>query len=104
MATKSGDKIPRRPPAKNIESRENQLIKLAVDLAERQLAEGTASSQVVTHYLKLGSTKDRLEKDILREQKKLLIAKTDTLNSAKKSEELFEEAIEAMKKYGGVDD
>ena len=55
----------RRPPAKTVEARENQLITLAVDLAERQLLEGTASAQVISHYLKLGSTKDRLEKEIL---------------------------------------
>lgn len=101
MSNKKTVNQPKRPPAKTVESRENQLIKLAVDLAETQLMEGTASSQVVTHYLKLGSTKDRLEKEILQEQKKLLIAKTDTLKSAKKSEELFAEAIAAMKTYGG---
>ena len=55
----------RRPPATSVEARENQLISLAVDLAERQLSEGTASSQVITHYLKLGTTKDRLEKEKL---------------------------------------
>ena len=101
MASKKTNNIPKRPPAKTVETRENQLITLAVDLAEKQLADGTASSQVVTHYLKLGSTKDRLEKEILVEQKKLLTAKTDAIQSAKRSEELFAEAIAAMKTYGG---
>lgn len=101
MSTESKDNRPKRPPAKTVQARENQLIKLAVDLAEKQLSEGTASSQVVTHYLKLGSTKDKLEKDIMQEQKKLLVAKTDSLVSAKKTEELFEKAIDAMKSYGG---
>ena len=101
MSIKKADKLPKRPPANTVESRENQLITLAVNLAEKQLAEGTASSQVVTHYLKLGSTKDRLEKEILGEQKKLLVAKTEAIKSAQRSEELFSEAIEAMKTYGG---
>ena len=88
-------------PALTPESRENQLISLAVDLAERQLQEGTASSQVITHYLKLGSTKERIEKEILEKQKELISAKTDALKSAKKVEALYEEAIKAMRKYSG---
>ena len=94
----------RRPPATTPEARENQLIALAVDLAERQLMEGTASSQVITHYLKLGSTKERIEKEILEEQKMLIKAKTETLNSAKKVEELYVNALNAMKAYSGRDD
>jgi DNA-binding ferritin-like protein len=95
----SEDKPKRRPPAKTIESRENQLISLAVDLAERQLAEGTASSQVISHYLKLGSTKEILEKQILEQQKVLLQAKTEALQSAKKVEELYKNALDAMRSY-----
>lgn len=91
----------RRPPAKTIEARENQLIALAVDLAEQQLSQGTASSQVITHYLKLGSTKERLEKDILEQQKHLLQAKTEAIQSAKKVEELYKNALNAMKSYSG---
>ena len=60
----------KRRPALSPEARENQLISLAVDLAEKQLQEGTASSQVITHYLKLGSTKERLEKEKLEEENK----------------------------------
>lgn len=88
-------------PATSPEARENQMIALAVDLAEQQLRDGTASSQVITHYLKLGSTKERIEKDILLENKKLISAKTEALQSAKRSEELFAEAIAAMRKYSG---
>ena len=66
--------------------------------------EGTASSQVITHYLKLGSTKERLEKEKLEEENKLLRARTEALQSAKKSEELFEEAIKAMRSYSGNGD
>jgi hypothetical protein len=88
-------------PATTPEARENQLISLAIDLAEQQLRDGTASSQVITHYLKLGSTKERIEKDILIENKKLISAKTEALQSAKRSEELFAEAIAAMRRYSG---
>ena len=91
-------------PALTPEARENQLISLAVDLAEKQLQEGTASSQVITHYLKLGSTKERLEKEKLAEENKLLRARTEALQSAKKQEELFEQAIKAMRRYSGNGD
>ena len=91
-------------PALTPEARENQLISLAVDLAEKQLMEGTASSQVITHYLKLGSTKERIEKEILEKQKELISAKTENLKSAKRIEELYTNAIEAMRRYGGHGD
>lgn len=91
-------------PALSPEARENQLISLATDLAEKQLREGTASSQVITHYLKLGSTKEKLEKDILEKQRELIEAKTQNLQSAKRIEELYDEAIKAMRTYGGQGD
>ena len=91
-------------PALSPEAREKQMISLAVDLAERQLVEGTASSQVITHYLKLGSTKERIEKEILEKQKELIEAKTQTLQSAQRVEELYSNALNAMKKYSGQDD
>ena len=91
-------------PALTPEARENQLIYLAIDLAEQQLRDGTASSQVITHYLKLGSTKEKLEKEILEKQKDLLIAKTEALQSSKRIEELYSEAISAMRNYGGHSD
>lgn len=90
-----------RPPALTPEGRENQLISLAIDLAEKQLSEGTASSQVITHYLKLGSTKERLEKEKLEKENELLKAKTESLQSAKRVEELYKEALNAMKRYSG---
>ena len=88
-------------PATTPEARENQLIALAVDLAEKQLLEGTASSQVITHYLKLGSTKERIEREILEKQKELIQAKTENLQSAKRIEELYTNALNAMKNYNG---
>ena len=91
-------------PAISPEVRENQLISLAVDLAEKQLREGTASSQVITHYLKLGSTKEKIEKEILEKQKELISAKTESLQSSKRVEELYAEAIKAMRNYNGQGD
>ena len=88
-------------PALTPESREKQLISLAVDLAEKQLLDGTASSQVITHYLKLGSTREKLERERLMEENKLLKAKTENLKSAASQEELYREAIKAMATYSG---
>ena len=88
-------------PALTPEARENQLIYLATELAEQQLRDGTASSQVITHYLKLGSSKERLEKEILEKQKDLMVAKTEQLQSAKRIEELYTNAIAAMRRYSG---
>lgn len=99
--TKSSESSPKRRPALTPEARENQLISMAVDLAEKQLAEGTASSQVITHFLKLGSTKEKIEKEILEKQKELISAKTEALQSAKRIEELYTDAIAAMRRYSG---
>ena len=91
----------RSRPARTPEARENQMIALAVDLAEQQLRAGTASSQVITHYLKLGSTKERIEKEILEQQRDLISAKTEALKSQKRVEELYSDALEAMRSYSG---
>ena len=91
----------RMRPGMTPEARERQLISLAVDLAERQLEEGTASSQVITHYLKLATTRERIENEILEKQKELIAAKTEALQSAKRVEELYTNALAAMKSYSG---
>lgn len=88
-------------PALTPEARENQLIALAVDLVEQRLLDGTASSQETTHFLKLGSMKNRLEMKKLEEENKLLQARTESLQSAKRIEELYADAISAMKRYSG---
>lgn len=88
-------------PALTPEARENQMISLAVDLAEKQLLDGTASSQVITHYLKLGTVREQLERERLEKENALLVAKVDALQSQKRSEELFQEAIAAMRRYSG---
>jgi hypothetical protein len=91
----------RRPPATTPEARENQMISLAMDLVERRLMNGSASSQETTHFLKLASTKERIEKEILEKQKELIVAKTDALKSAKRIEELYTNALNAMRTYSG---
>lgn len=97
----------RRRPALSPEARENQLIALAVDLVEQRLIDGTASAQETVHFLRLGSTKSRIEQGMLEEQRELLKAKTEALRSAKRVEELYENALDAMRIYsgnGGADD
>lgn len=92
----------KQAPALTPEARENQLIALAVDLAEKQLIEGTASAQVITHYLKLGSTREKLEKEKLEKENELLNAKREALESSKRVEELYANALKAMRSYSGL--
>lgn len=99
--TKETEQNPRRRPATTPEARENQLVSLAVDLAETQLKDGTASSQVITHYLKLGSSRERLEQERIQGEVKVLKAKADQMASAKKVEELYGKALNAMRTYAG---
>ena len=99
--TTASDKSNKIRPALTPEARENQLIYLATELAEQQIRDGTASSQIITHYLKLGSSKERIEREILEKQKELISAKTEALQSAKRIEELYSNAIAAMRKYSG---
>lgn len=91
-------------PALTPEARENQLISLAMDLVQQRLLDGTASSQETTHFLKLASSKSRMENEILEMQKELVAAKTENIRSAKRSEELYEKAFKAFRGYRGLDD
>lgn len=88
-------------PATTVEGRENQLISLADALAERQLRDGTASAQVITHYLKLGSTREQLEQMRLQHEIALMHAKHEQINSGQRMEELYKEALGAMREYKG---
>lgn len=104
MATKekkTKDKQSKRPPATTPEARENQLISKAVDLAEQQLSEGSASAQVITHYLKLGSSREKLEQERIANENSLLVAKREAMASAARVEELYGAAIDAMRAYAG---
>lgn len=105
MATRrtnsSKSQTSRRRPARTPEDRENQLIAQAVDLAERQLQEGTASAQVITHYLKLGSSREKLEQQRLANEVDLLKIKREAIESEKRVEEMYVEALNAMRSYAG---
>lgn len=97
--------VPRRiRPALSPEAEEGQMISLAIDLAKKQLMEGTASSQVIAHFLKLGSTRDRLEREKLEKENELLRAKTEALQSAQRVEELYTNALNAMRRYSGEEE
>lgn len=91
-------------PALSPEARENQLIKKSMDLVERQIDEGTASSQVLTHFLKMGSDRERLERERLESDNALLRAKIEQLAANDRIEALYVDAIQAMKRYSGQDD
>lgn len=94
----------RRAPARTPEARENQLINLATDLAERQLAEGTASAQVITHYLKLATQREMLEREKLESENELLKAKTSQIVSGERAEQLMKEALAAFTEYTPSDE
>lgn len=96
----SEEEYTRHPRALTPEAREEQMINLAVNLAEKQLMEGTASSQVITHYLKLASSKEKLEKQLLEKQVALAKAKTESIHESRHIEELYTDAINAMRHYG----
>jgi hypothetical protein len=99
--TESKGRQTKRPPATTPEARENQLISKAVDLAENQLSDGTASAQVITHYLKLGSSREKLEQERIAMEVSLLEQKKEAMASAARVEELYSAAIGAMRAYAG---
>jgi len=90
-----------RKPATTPEGRENEMVSAAIDLAEQQILSGTASSQVITHFLKLGSTRERLEQQRLEHENELTRVKIEALESQKRVEELYMEALTAMRSYAG---
>lgn len=94
----------RRRPARTIEARENELISLAYDEAERQIRAGTASSQIITHYLKRGSAREKLELERLREENKLLQAKTKAIEKEAEDKIAYQEVIKALQSYNGQSD
>ena len=101
MAKSKNDTKSIKHKASTPERRENLLISLSYDLAEARLREGTASAQEVVHFLKLGSTKEKLEKEYLEQKVELSKAKTEALKSAKEIEALYVKAMDAMKSYSG---
>lgn len=86
------------------EARENQMISLAMDLAEQQLRDGTASSQLITEFVKRGSTKARIEKELLEKQRDLAAAKAESIKAGDGFEELLKNAMTAMRRYQGMEE
>lgn len=105
MAKARATKSERRfRPALNPDSRENQMISLAMDVAEQQMRDGTASPQLISHFLKLGSSENRIKMRKLQREIEFLEAKKESLESTQRIEEMYAEAMKAMKSYQGVDD
>jgi hypothetical protein len=102
---RSNAEEPRRrgKPATTPEERENQIVAAAYDLAERQISEGSASAQVISHFLKLGSSREKLEQAKIKLENEFLDAKREALESQKRVEELYGEALDAMRAYAGMD-
>lgn len=99
-STPEPERTPRRR-ATTPEARENQLVALAYDLAEQQIRQGTASAQVISHFLKAGAKREQLEQERIQRENQLLQAKAEELASRKNAEELYSKALEAMKSYNG---
>lgn len=93
--------FPRSRPATTPEAQENRMISLAVDLAEKQLAEGTASTPVITHYLKLATSRESEEREKLRLENQLLKARTTQIDSETKNSDTLEKAMRAFSIYSG---
>lgn len=104
MANRKQNEAPRRPPATTPEARENQMIALAMDLAERQLREGNASAQVITHYLKAATVRESLEREKIQNENLLLEARVGEIKNAKNNGELYQRALAAMRSYKGEGD
>ena len=95
------EQTPRKPPATTPEGREQEVISQAIDLAEQQIRDGNASSQVITHFLKLGSSREQLEQQRLEHENELTRVKIEAIESQKRVEELYMEALQAMRNYAG---
>jgi hypothetical protein len=99
----SSSDAPRRPPARTPQAREHQLTAAALDLVEKQIREGTASSQILTHFLKLATEREKLEREQIQKKNNLLDAQAESHASGKRIEDLYTNAIAAMRAYSGSD-
>lgn len=97
----SRGKVSNRSPAVTPEGREQQLIALAMEATEKRIRNGTATAQELCHFLKAGSPTAKLERQILEKQKELITAKTEAIESQKRVEELYSNALSAMRAYSG---
>lgn len=94
----------RMRPSLSQEADENQLISLSIDAAKKMLIEGTAPTSIVLHYLKLATTREKMERQMMETQQELMVAKKQALESQAKVEQLYADAMKAMQKYSGYDD
>jgi hypothetical protein len=101
LATRKRSAGTPRPPATTPDGRERQLVAAAYDLAEEQIRNGTATAQVITHFLKLGTEREKLERMRLEGENALLKAKVDSIASASRIEELTQKALDAFRSYAG---
>lgn len=104
MARRNDDELTaprRRSPAKTPEERESMLIAMSLSRIEQQIADGTVSSQVLTHFAKLGSSRERLEQERLRNENEVLRKKVQTMEAAVDVKNLMEDALAAFKGYSG---
>lgn len=107
MKKQSSEPVPTTRPLRSPyseEAAEQQMISLAYDRAKEQLVNGTASSQVICHFLKLGSSKEKLEKKILEVQCERIVAQTEMTRAMQRNDELFKNALTAMRTYSGKTD
>lgn len=103
--SKSTSKVRKKTaPPMTAEGREQELINLSMINAEKQLREGTASSQIIVHFLKLGASKTELENEKLRQEIEFLKTKKESIESEQRSEERYQEAIDAFRRYSGYND
>lgn len=89
-------------PAMTPEDREDQLIALATNLAEQRLRDGTASNQLIAEIMRLGTTKERLQKEKLQRENEMLRAKTEAIMAQKSTDQLYKRALDAMRSYAGL--
>lgn len=104
MSVPKGTRSRRPRPATTAEGREDQLISLAFDLAEKRLLDGSASAQETTHFLKAGSRRARLEEQRLQNENLLLSAKVGQIEASERVDKLYEQALGAMRQYTGQPD
>lgn len=100
MTSKKNKNI-KSKPAESPEAREKQLTNLAMDLAEKQLMDGTAPPSVVQHFLKIGSSRESQEREMLNNQMELIEAKRNKMTKEDDSKKLLDQAIKAMSDYKG---
>lgn len=84
------------------EDREDELILLATNLAEQRLRDGTASNQLIAEIMRMGTTKERLQKEKLRRENEMLRAKTEAIEAQKHTDEMYQKALDAMRSYAGL--